>query len=113
MMDDWPARLEASDPERFREMDRGLRSLIGRSQRLLSISSAMSAAYHERYGGNWPPLPNGSDPARFPPEKAAARGPDAPVVNRYLGDVADDIPSANGCAFWPAVVGLAEPHPGT
>src|SRR3546814_11935006 len=48
MMDDWPARLEASNPERFREMDRDLRSLIGRSQRLLSISGAMSAAYHER-----------------------------------------------------------------
>src|SRR3546814_15760288 len=59
MMDDWPARLEASNPERFREMDRDLRSLIGRSQRLLSISGAMSAAYHERYGGNWLPLANG------------------------------------------------------
>src|SRR3546814_14516365 len=89
MMDDWPARLEASDPERFREMDRGLRSLIGRSQRLLSISSAMSAAYHERYGGNWLPLANGSDPSRFPPKQAAARGPDEPFVLRYMGALAE------------------------
>src|SRR3546814_15682364 len=62
MMDDWPARLEASNPERFREMDRDLRSLIGRSQRLPSLPASMSAAPPERNGCTWFPLGNGSGP---------------------------------------------------
>src|SRR3546814_19674397 len=71
----------------------------------------MSAAYHERYGGNWLPLANGSDPSRFPPKQAAARGPDEPFVIRYMGALADDMTYASVCDVAHAVAGLAERPP--
>src|SRR3546814_9457159 len=71
----------------------------------------MSAAYHERYGGNWLPLANGSDPSRFPPQRAVARGPDEPFVIRYMGALADDMTYASVCDVAHAVAGLAERHP--
>lgn len=107
MMDDWPARLEESNPEHFEEMDHALRNLVRRSQRLLSISGAMSAAYHERYGGDWTPLANGSDPSRFPPKKTSARAPEDPFVIRYMGALADDMTYASVRDVAYAVAGLA------
>src|SRR3546814_18643950 len=106
MMDDWLARLQASDPERFAQMDGALRALIGQSQRLLSISGAMSAAYHERYGGDWLPLANGSDPARFPP-RARGRGSDEPFFIRYPGALADHMTYARVCDIAHPVAGPA------
>ncbi|MFC3714815.1 FkbM family methyltransferase [Luteimonas soli] len=111
MMDDWPARLEASDPERFAQIDGALRALVGRSQRLLSISGAMSVAYRERYGGEWLPLANGSDPSRFPARKAGARARDEPFVIRYMGALADDMTYASVCDVAHAVAELAERYP--
>src|SRR3546814_6883019 len=70
----------------------------------------MSAAYHERYGGDWLPLANGSDPARFPP-RARSRGSDEPFVIRYMGALADDMTYASVCDVAHAVAGLAERYP--
>jgi FkbM family methyltransferase len=94
IMDDWPRRLEADDEERGRKVDRALRDLLSRSDKVLSISEKMSAAFGDRYGTTFEPIANGVDPDKYRAVREAARLAKRgrkEVVLRYCGALAGDM----------------------
>ncbi|MBE0661410.1 MAG: DUF115 domain-containing protein [Bacteroidales bacterium] len=94
IMDDWPERVRKTDPQRFDNYDRMLRSVIQKASLHLSIGEAMSAAFTKRYGKNWIPLANGVDPAEFKQKVWSGRSPvsaENPFILRYNGGLAADM----------------------
>lgn len=87
IMDDWPARLEAEEPERFAQMDADLRQLLARSALRLSICDAMSEAFEARYGVPFKAYANGIDPAAWQPRLHGGGG----LLLRYAGGLAPDM----------------------
>lgn len=90
MMDDWPALLAVSHPSDAAAIEHLLTTMLHNALDRLSISTAMSAAYLERYGLEFRPIANGAVPA--PPAAgdaegapAVAYGPDRPFIIRYFG----------------------------
>jgi len=88
IMDDWPARLQMKDQNRFAQLDGDLRNLLGRSVVRLSICEAMSKAFSERYGHSFVAYANGIDPDLWREAKEHKKGP---VVLRYAGGLAPDM----------------------
>ncbi|MCB5188968.1 FkbM family methyltransferase [Methylobacillus caricis] len=94
MMDDWPERLRIQNPARFPWFDAGLRRILAKSQRRLSIGTTMSRAYASRYGGYWLPLANGvalSDFTQYQPKTYTLPTAASPFIIRYMGSLAEDM----------------------
>lgn len=87
IMDDWPTRLEAEDPERFAKMDRDLRALLAQSALRLSICDAMSEAFEARYGVPFKAYANGIDPQQWQRRRRGGSG----LLLRYAGGLAPDM----------------------
>jgi len=94
IMDDWPERLRKENPSVFTRVDPILRALLDHSAVRLSISDAMSEAYHERYGKDFVALANGIDPAEWT-ETFPYRGTGEPLVIRYSGGLTEDMSLAS------------------
>jgi hypothetical protein len=92
IMDDWPARLEATDPTAFGPLDADLRWLLARSGLCLSISDAMSDAFSARYGQTFTAFANGIDATLWSAPRVHGPGP---VVLRYAGGLAPDMNAAS------------------
>ena len=82
IVDDWPAVQALEEPAGAARMDADLRALLDRADARFSISPAMSAAFHERYGHPFAPIANGIDPADWP---AASLRPTDHLKVRYAG----------------------------
>ncbi|WP_296815461.1 glycosyltransferase [Brevundimonas sp.] len=108
IMDDWMARLEASDPGSAVGMDRDLRWLIARAGLRLSISPAMSDMLARRYGGEWLPFANGVAPREWPERRREAE-PDV-VILRYAGGLASDMTLDSLVDVAEAVQALSDTH---
>lgn len=89
LMDDWPTRLQASDPAAFARIDASLRQLLVGASAALSIGDAMSMEFGRRYGVEFTPFANAIDPAAFPPRKTRQVG--AEFVVSYAGALAEDM----------------------
>jgi|GEM_PF-1310995 len=92
IMDDWPARLQATDPALFAKMDSDLRCLFNQAELNLSICDAMSEAFGTRYGVAFAAYANGIDPGHWPTRVPHKSGP---VVVRYAGGLAPDMNAAS------------------
>lgn len=88
IMDDWPARLEKTDPELFRLYDRDLRTLFSKAHVNFAISGSMAQAFAERYGAHFKVAHNGVDPVGWPRQ---ARKRKKRVIIRYAGSLAPDM----------------------
>jgi hypothetical protein len=88
LMDDWPARAEAADPQGFAAMGADLAALLARAGLRLSISRAMSQAFGARYGVPFRAFANGVDPALWEPPHLHRAGP---LRIRYSGGLAPDM----------------------
>lgn len=94
IMDDWPARMAAEDPEGWSSLGPDLVWLIERSSLCLSICEDMSEAFVRRYGKPFVPLANGVDPADWaglPPREDHTDS----FVLRYAGGAAIDMNRAS------------------
>jgi hypothetical protein len=89
IMDDWPAALKLRDPEQFEMVDKDLRSLFNKSIGALSIGSAMSSAFSERYGLDFEPFANGIERADW--DWSGSRAPSKSVLIRYSGSLAHEM----------------------
>jgi glycosyltransferase involved in cell wall biosynthesis len=92
IMDDWPARLEAEDPDTWGKVEPVFRALIDRSAACLSISEAMSEAFAKRYGKPFQPFANGIALDDWPTLARPAR---STFVVRYAGGIAPDMNRAS------------------
>ncbi|MBM1219860.1 hypothetical protein JQU17_22840 [Ponticoccus sp. SC2-23] len=88
IMDDWPARMAQDAPDAWAQMEPDLSALLARSTTCLSISSAMSEAFVQRYGLPFRPIANGVDPADWLPIQRPER---EDFVLRYAGGLAHDM----------------------
>lgn len=93
VMDDWPARLAAQDPQRWAEVEPVLLEALEKSERKLSICEAMSDAFRERYGVQFDAFANGIDPVDWP-HPAPSHGEKSFIV-RYAGGMAPDMNRAS------------------
>jgi FkbM family methyltransferase len=94
IMDDWPSRLAAHDETRGRSVDQELRSLLARSDKVLSISDKASAVLGDRYGVSFEAIANGVDPDTYRAAAEAVRlekDRRSEVVLRYCGALAKDM----------------------
>lgn len=104
IMDDWPARLEKADPERFRSYDKDLRTLFSKSRVNFAISEGMADAFATRYGVSFKVAHNGIDPEAWP---SPARTRRRRVVIRYAGSLAPDMAKESVTRVAQAVSALA------
>ena len=88
IVDDWPSVYALEDPVRAARLEADLRWLLVRADARFSISSAMSEAFHERYGQPFVPIANGVDPADWAPAQRRAA---AHVTVRYAGSLAENM----------------------
>lgn len=88
IMDDWPARLEQSDPGAFELLNSDLEWLLHRSFRCLCISDRMKEAFEPRYGVAFTAIANGVDPNEWT-DGPAHNG--SPLTIRYAGSLAEDM----------------------
>jgi glycosyltransferase involved in cell wall biosynthesis len=65
LMDDWPEDLAKSGAEEWEILSKDLMSLLERSDLRLSICSAMSHAFQERYGISFRAFANGVNPVEW------------------------------------------------
>lgn len=107
LMDDWPARLKATNPGVFPELDRSLRTMLQRAVQRLSIGERMSRAFEERYGHKFLAFANGIDPSNFPP-KIWAGNANRPFVIRYTGALAKDMTFDSICDIAESIELLSE-----
>ena len=94
MMDDWPERLKADDPETFAKLDPALRQLLSLAGVRLSICQMMSNVYLKRYGHQFVPLANGVDVDITPLKDWSRRmaiSEKRPFLIRYMGALAEDM----------------------
>ena len=94
IMDDWPERLRYQDPVRYAEVNQSLRTLLAGAAACLSICSAMSEAFEERYGVQFTPIANCVNESDW--ETAIAqivhqKTSDRPFTIRYVGSLASDM----------------------
>tara|TARA_R110000868_G_scaffold2384_5_gene17647 strand:- start:5583 stop:7925 length:2343 start_codon:yes stop_codon:yes gene_type:complete len=108
MMDDWPARLEATNPAEATRWDATLRDLFDRASLRLSISDAMSSAFEARYGQNFLAVANGIDPAKWP---EPAERDSHEILVRYSGGLAADMSLESLLNLARAIEALAAEHP--
>jgi FkbM family methyltransferase len=92
VVDDWPYAYALEDPVPAAQLEADFRWLLARADARFSISSAMSAAFHERYGQSFAPIANGVDRADWP---AASLRPAGPVKVRYAGSLAENMTFAS------------------
>jgi len=83
IVDDWPAHLEASDPDQWARLGPRLAGLAARATARLAISDSMAAAFEARYGVPFDAFSNAVDPADWPAPPPPAPG--APLRIRYGG----------------------------
>ena len=88
IVDDWPTAYALKDPVAAARLDADFRALLERADARFSISPAMSAAFHERYGLPFVPIANGVDPADWAPVRLRPAGP---VTVRYAGGLAQNM----------------------
>lgn len=88
IVDDWPTAYALEEPARAAELDADFRWLLARADVRFSISPAMSAAFHERYGQPFVPIANGITPADWEPARLRQPGP---VRVRYAGGLAENM----------------------
>lgn len=88
IVDDWPTAYALKDPVAATRLDADFRALLERADARFSISPAMSAAFHERYGLPFVPIANGVDPAHWAPVQLR---PGGPVSVRYAGGLAENM----------------------
>ena len=105
IVDDWPTAFALEDPVRAAELDADFRWLLTRADVRFSISPAMSAAFHERYGHPFVPIANGIVPADWEPARLRQPGP---VRVRYAGGLAENMTFATVGAVARVVERLAE-----
>ncbi len=89
IMDDWPAALKRRDAAQFEILDRDVRFLFKKSVGALSIGTAMSAAFSERYGVDFEPFANGIERAEW--DWSTPRPASQKVLIRYSGSLAQDM----------------------
>lgn len=94
LMDDWPARLEADNPEVAARMNADLRELFERSSLNYAISDGMAKIFGQRYQTNFRVAHNGVRAQDWPPVKD--NGSET-IVLRYAGSLA---PDTNACAVF-------------
>ncbi|MBR9806026.1 MAG: glycosyltransferase family 4 protein [Alphaproteobacteria bacterium] len=87
LMDDWPARLEADNPEMAARMNADLRQLFERSSLNYAISDGMAKIFGQRYQTDFRVAHNGVRPEDWPPVEAHES---KTVVLRYAGSLAPD-----------------------
>ncbi|HRX39157.1 MAG TPA: FkbM family methyltransferase [Parvularculaceae bacterium] len=87
LMDDWPARLQASDEKTFAELDRDLRALLSSSSANFAISERMAREFSARYGAPFEVAHNGVRARDWSFSRAERAGP---VRLRYAGSLAPD-----------------------
>ena len=90
IMDDWPARMAAESPDRWKDMEPDLEYLLQRSGLRLSISEQMSRAFALRYGVDFVPLANGVDPQDWPAVQKSS-SLDGIFRIRFAGGLAPDM----------------------
>ncbi|NKB82227.1 MAG: FkbM family methyltransferase [Nitrospirales bacterium] len=90
IMDDWPARLNREDYNKYLKMEQDYRVLLARSQLNLSISQAMSHALKERYGVTFMPLANGVNLKQWPRKEICTQKSKTFLV-RYAGSLAENM----------------------
>ena len=91
LMDDWPARLEADNPEVAARMDADLRKLFERSSLNYAISNGMAKIFGQRYQANFSVAHNGVRAEDWPPVEGNGK---ETVVLRYAGSLAPDTNSS-------------------
>ena len=104
IMDDWPDRLAAEDPEQWGQLESDLTEVLRGATLRLSICEAMSAALARRYGLPFRPLANGIDPADWSPLRPHAAGP---MRVRYAGGLAENMTRSSVLRIARAVEALA------
>ena len=87
MMDDWPTRLEQTDPTQFQLMNTDLRNLFAQSSINFAISNGMARTFEERYGVTFEVAHNGIIPEEWP---AHTRKKNNKITIRYAGSLAPD-----------------------
>lgn len=90
IMDDWPARLQQEDPEKYKLLNQDLHELMTRSSCRLSIGEAMSLAFKQRYGVTFEPIANGIAIDSIP-ERIRDIPAEGPVRVRYAGSLAENM----------------------
>ena len=88
IMDDWLKQLEVDDPAQYSIMDGDWRELLASAACRLSIGSAMSAAFSERYGYEFLPFANAIKPEQW--SRPSPRPPHAFSL-RYAGSLAENM----------------------
>jgi len=88
LMDDWPERLRAEDPDRHTLLDKDLRWLFNHSSVNFAISEDMARAFGERYGVPFGVIHNGVNPSEWPDRRQSRN--DSKVLLRYAGSLAPD-----------------------
>lgn len=89
IMDDWPTALRRRDEEQFRRLEADLRSLFAQSAGAMSIGSAMTEVFEQRYGRTFHSFANGID--RDDWKWSAVRVASGDVKIRYSGSLATDM----------------------
>jgi tetratricopeptide (TPR) repeat protein len=94
IMDDWPDRLAHQNPELASQFNISLKSLLDRSAARLSICSAMSRAFQERYNLDFVPIANCIDIEEWVKIKRRVeetKPKQSSFTLRYVGGLADDM----------------------
>lgn len=92
IMDDWPSAFAEEDAAAAGALERDWRLLLRRSAVSLSISSAMSSAFQDRYGREFVAVANGVDEADWP---AKSYRNDGRLTVRYAGSLAENMTLAS------------------
>jgi FkbM family methyltransferase len=109
IMDDWPTRLGADDPEQYASLNIDWLWLLDRSNTRLSIGTRMSTELKQRYGFDFIPFANGVSPDEWamPAKKDSSK-----LTIRYAGALANNMCAASILRVAQAVEELAnEGHP--
>lgn len=104
LMDDWPARLEADNPEVAARMNADLRQLFERSSLNYAISDGMAEIFGQRYQTAFRVAHNGVRAEDWPPVED---NESETVVVRYAGSLA---PDTNACAVFNVAQAVSSLH---
>ncbi|MCB0069545.1 MAG: DUF115 domain-containing protein, partial [Caldilineaceae bacterium] len=89
IVDDWPAQVQANNPKLHTQLDRELREMLRGSSLNLSIGTAMSRAFAERYEVSFSAYANGVVPEQWPESGSRVAGDTFKV--RYAGALAENM----------------------
>ncbi|MEO1241786.1 MAG: FkbM family methyltransferase [Pseudomonadota bacterium] len=105
VMDDWPGAHATSSAPAIERLKKDWLNLVDKADCRLSISSAMSEAFRQRYGKEFIAVANGVDPHEWP---KAQRTTSSIATVRYAGSLAENMTLASLLLVSQAVESLAK-----